>query len=150
MNENKEKKKVPVGTILVIVGVVLFLSSFVVIPLVGIRGQSMEVVPTLFVLPATGFLLCFIGGLLSKKRSPGRTTTFTTTDLGKTPINDDRRKGIESPVVCPFCGHLNSPNSRFCNQCGKALTRICPKCGKKNDLSSTYCNACGTKLDDNQ
>jgi len=51
---------------------------------------------------------------------------------------------IEPGVPCANCGHINSPGSRYCNQCGSTLG--CPNCGKENPPGSAFCNQCGQKL----
>src|SRR6266508_684962 len=47
-------------------------------------------------------------------------------------------------IRCLACHAINSPDSRFCNQCGASLG--CPSCGAKNPSGSRFCNHCGTAL----
>lgn len=53
--------------------------------------------------------------------------------------------------VCKTCGQLNTNDSDFCCNCGKAdfvfqEEVACPKCGAANDKSFAYCINCGNKL----
>lgn len=53
---------------------------------------------------------------------------------------------------CANCGAELVPNSRFCNQCGEAVTQAstgavsCPVCGAALPTNSKFCSACGCKL----
>jgi ABC transport system ATP-binding/permease protein len=59
---------------------------------------------------------------------------------------------------CPHCGTPNTPQARFCIQCGKAITTVsdstldngdarqmveCPHCHKTMRASARYCPSCG-------
>ena len=46
------------------------------------------------------------------------------------------------------CGHVNSADSKFCSECGKAKTskKVCPKCKMPNDAGNKFCNNCGEQL----
>jgi predicted amidophosphoribosyltransferase len=48
--------------------------------------------------------------------------------------------------VCAACGHRNDADSRFCNSCGKPLSRSCPSCGADNDAGAQFCDSCGKPL----
>ncbi len=54
--------------------------------------------------------------------------------------------------VCPNCGAQNSPNVRFCGQCGTGLSAPaavpgkCSSCGAQNDPGMRFCGECGAKL----
>lgn len=82
----------------------------------------------------------------------------------------------DEDVKCPVCGKMNSPDARYCDQCGTKLTGRtdvtevgnrfansapyqpdpykqetdedikCPVCGKMNSPDAKYCDQCGTKL----
>lgn len=54
--------------------------------------------------------------------------------------------------VCKICGQLNTNDSEFCCNCGKAdfvfqEEVTCPKCGEANDKSFAYCINCGNNLE---
>ncbi|QNN22337.1 zinc ribbon domain-containing protein [Planctomycetales bacterium ZRK34] len=49
-------------------------------------------------------------------------------------------------IACPSCGHANEAGSKFCDQCGKPLSRACPSCGSANDADARFCDACGKPL----
>lgn len=47
---------------------------------------------------------------------------------------------------CPSCGHPNSPDARFCENCGSELGTACPNCGTRNAPSARFCRRCGNQL----
>ncbi len=52
-------------------------------------------------------------------------------------------------LQCAACGEANPAGARFCNACGRRLTRsvpTCPACGADNPPDSRFCNACGRRL----
>ncbi len=60
--------------------------------------------------------------------------------------------------ICPKCNAKNSPNARFCENCGAELNavsndvsnnkqQICPACGTENKSGAKYCEKCSTALD---
>src|SRR4029079_19695308 len=49
-------------------------------------------------------------------------------------------------MLCPTCSTRNSPESRYCSQCGSALTMMCSSCGRANDRKARFCSECGNKL----
>jgi hypothetical protein len=48
--------------------------------------------------------------------------------------------------ACASCGTQNDTDSRFCDSCGKPLSRACPSCGERNDADAAFCDSCGTPL----
>ena len=55
-----------------------------------------------------------------------------------------------STILCPNCDHANSPNSKFCSNCGHRLPPstqiICPNCQTPNPRNLFYCDHCGARL----
>ena len=55
-------------------------------------------------------------------------------------------------VICPKCGARIPATSKFCPECGTAITppssgtMTCPKCGKTIPAGSKFCPECGEKL----
>jgi len=55
-------------------------------------------------------------------------------------------------VICPKCGSRIPATSKFCPECGTAITppteqtMTCPKCGKTIPASSKFCPECGNKI----
>lgn len=47
---------------------------------------------------------------------------------------------------CYACGFINSPNSRFCGECGSSLKNECA-CGHLNSVNDKFCSVCGSSLD---
>jgi hypothetical protein len=56
------------------------------------------------------------------------------------------------PVApCPFCEHVNPPDSKFCNACGAPLHLVpCARCEAVNDPTATTCHQCGAPLPENR
>ena len=49
-------------------------------------------------------------------------------------------------MFCWACRAENKDGSRFCSECGTALSLACPACGGAVEASQKYCNSCGTAL----
>jgi hypothetical protein len=65
----------------------------------------------------------------------------------------------QQPINCPSCGFSNTPERKFCNNCGAGLisrgprppwpnpqTPTCPACGLSNPQGQKFCSRCGTGL----
>ncbi len=47
-------------------------------------------------------------------------------------------------VGCPRCGTANTPDARFCRQCGAGLTpAACTVCGAALNAADRFCAQCG-------
>lgn len=152
----EKKSKVPVLSIIfIIVGFGVFATGI---------ALSTAISPSLIGIIPVGFFFFFLGVMLntaSRRAAQSRTTDsekpvgdgngYIAPDEGYMPegtINDDRNRRFKASIVCPKCGHINNPGSRFCDQCGTALTKLCPKCGAENDPSDAFCSKCGQRLDE--
>ena len=51
-------------------------------------------------------------------------------------------------TICSDCGTENPAGSRFCGNCGTALSLNCSNCGAANDPGMRFCNQCGSRLSD--
>lgn len=51
---------------------------------------------------------------------------------------------------CPSCSYDNSPDARFCENCGQPLERVCPNCGEPISGSPRFCKHCGHRLEDDE
>jgi hypothetical protein len=49
-------------------------------------------------------------------------------------------------IACPKCDHVNSPDAKFCSQCGGALQQNCRGCGEANEPGAKFCAYCGHSL----
>ncbi len=49
-------------------------------------------------------------------------------------------------MVCPACQAENREGSKFCEECGTALSLRCPSCGAGHRAGQKFCNECGTAL----
>ncbi len=50
-------------------------------------------------------------------------------------------------VACPKCGSNNSPNAKFCTECGAKLgPATCPNCQTALPAGAKFCNECGQKI----
>lgn len=65
----------------------------------------------------------------------------------------ETESGYARDKVCPSCGTINTPASRYCYKCGAKLPdaavpdkKICPGCHATNSVTSQYCYKCGLKL----
>ncbi|MEN6423941.1 MAG: zinc ribbon domain-containing protein [Phycisphaerales bacterium] len=65
-------------------------------------------------------------------------------------IGEGLRAGSPAPsggvqVRCHKCNHANTPESKFCSQCGVSLgkTQPCPACNELNDPDAKFCDNCG-------
>jgi len=47
---------------------------------------------------------------------------------------------------CTSCQHENPPGSRFCLECGAALSLACAECGAELPAGAKFCNRCGTAV----
>jgi class 3 adenylate cyclase/tetratricopeptide (TPR) repeat protein len=63
---------------------------------------------------------------------------------GQRPPKSDRPES--APVEtwrCVSCEHENTPDARFCVDCGDARGVACPACGVLGDPADRFCHACG-------
>lgn len=51
-------------------------------------------------------------------------------------------------MQCSKCGFENSPEAKFCGECGGKLESLCPECKSPNPSSYKFCAECGQKLTD--
>ena len=49
-------------------------------------------------------------------------------------------------MICANCGTQNELGTRFCDECGAALSAACPTCGATNRPTAKFCATCGTAL----
>jgi len=49
-------------------------------------------------------------------------------------------------MKCLNCNHQNRDNAIYCKECGAKLELICPNCGNKLDIESKFCDKCGKSL----
>jgi class 3 adenylate cyclase len=59
------------------------------------------------------------------------------------PVEEDR---LEVSVTCLRCRADNSPDRRFCGDCGARLPMPCPSCGFANNPEAKFCGGCGAPL----
>ena len=52
----------------------------------------------------------------------------------------------ELETVCQSCAHPNSPDSKFCNECGSRIGGECARCGQAHDPGAKFCKSCGYML----
>lgn len=56
---------------------------------------------------------------------------------------------VDSPgTVCSACQVRNSPQRKFCHECGQRLWEPCAACQTANAVDATFCGNCGTRLTD--
>src|SRR2546426_8141983 len=49
-------------------------------------------------------------------------------------------------MQCPSCSFENPEGTKFCGECGQALTNRCPSCGVENPPLFKFCGECGAAL----
>jgi class 3 adenylate cyclase len=49
-------------------------------------------------------------------------------------------------MKCPNCSHNNSPEAKFCENCGQPLERVCPNCHSPVSEDAKFCHNCGQQL----
>jgi hypothetical protein len=79
----------------------------------------------------------------------GLTETEGTEKLqGQGKIEEVDSQIIHLTIYCLECQTGNSPDSKFCSQCGAELPpQTCAACGKENPPGDRYCNNCGKELE---
>ncbi len=55
-------------------------------------------------------------------------------------------KNQRETSACASCGEANPKGSKFCLECGSALTALCGACGEGLPTAAKFCNACGEKV----
>lgn len=67
----------------------------------------------------------------------------------------DKALNLGVAAVCPYCGHANRSQARYCAACGKSLQAVplaeerpsfCWNCGYRLRPTSRYCPRCGDKI----
>jgi hypothetical protein len=53
---------------------------------------------------------------------------------------------MQQMIQCPNCGAPNTPDRRFCGNCGSPLPMVCPYCGHSVIPGYTFCGNCGAPL----
>lgn len=51
-----------------------------------------------------------------------------------------------APIRCRGCQHDNTPQRRFCSECGTSLFDRCPKCAAEMVASERFCGECGVNV----
>ena len=49
-------------------------------------------------------------------------------------------------MKCPKCGHENTAEAKFCEQCAAPLGRTCANCGSRVSSTAKFCAECGHPL----
>lgn len=49
-------------------------------------------------------------------------------------------------MQCTQCQHENTPDAKFCNQCGMPFAPKCAACGRENAADAKFCNQCATPI----
>jgi len=125
-----------VGLILTIAGVASFFSSM--------NSQSM---PTHFWMAFIGLPMIGIGTAMLRGGFLGTTTRYVAGEVAPTIKDTLGYVGIGArETTCAKCGETNSPDAKFCDHCGAALSVNCPSCGHANPANSAFCSACGKPL----
>jgi hypothetical protein len=126
------------GLILTIAGIASFFSAF---------GSLSGEMPRNFWMAFIGLPLVAIGLALTRVAYLGPATRYVAGEVTPTLRDTLGALGIGSgESVCASCGARNDPDSRFCDACGKPLSRLCAACGEQNDADAQFCDSCGKPL----
>jgi hypothetical protein len=49
-------------------------------------------------------------------------------------------------VECPSCKAKNTPDKKFCGECGAPLAAKCPSCGASVPFGTKFCGECGSPM----
>jgi hypothetical protein len=147
-----------VGTALLVVGGLLFLSTFWTAALnfgnfdnFEERGRSMAT-------RAVGGMTLMIFSAIISGAASGRRGRWSvgTPDGAKNATREIMAQIAEGlkeapkarPVHCQYCNSLNDPSNSKCVSCGAALAgeKRCAACGKQNNPDARFCNQCGKAL----
>ena len=134
------------GTVLTIVGFILFLAGFATGFFSAAAGGSSPI-PLILGCCFSGMILILIGNICKRRAArsaPARTLTVVSApaEERETERAEEARKGL----TCPHCGMRNNADSEFCANCGASLHRKCPSCGEEVSLTAKFCDHCGKKL----
>lgn len=83
----------------------------------------------------------------------GIASAFGLTGLGESIAQAGRaaQQATASMAKCPSCGTLATPGTKFCLECGSAMTQPainkCPGCGTELGPAAKFCPSCGTKIE---
>jgi len=125
-----------IGLLLTIAGMISFFSAF------GSFG-----LPENFWMAFIGLPLMGVGGAMTKAGYLGPATRYVAGEVTPSLRDTLGALGIGSGArVCAACGAHNDANSRFCDACGKPLSRACASCGASNDADARFCDGCGAAL----
>jgi hypothetical protein len=126
------------GLILTVIAFADFFSAF---------NNPRAGMPTNFWLGFIGLPLIGIGGAVTRAAYLGPASRYVAGEVTPTIRDTLGSLGVgQAEQVCAACGHHNDAHSRFCNSCGKALSRSCPSCGADNDPGAQFCDSCGKSL----
>lgn len=70
-------------------------------------------------------------------------------ELGRPTVARKAEKLKEKEIIsgaCPACGHRNTLEARFCEECGAGLFERCPKCAHDVRVGVRYCPSCRFKI----
>lgn len=89
-----------------------------------------------------GIMASSAGNVLTPLNAPSNESSSQSA-----PTNDSNdRFGNHDQMVTAPCGHKVPQGSRFCPQCGEAVSLACPSCGHELTPDSKFCNNCGASL----
>jgi hypothetical protein len=127
-----------IGLLLTVIAFVDFFSSF------SNPGFGM---PSNFWMGFIGLPLLGIGAAITKVAFLGPASRYVAGEVTPTIRDTLGALGLgEGRTVCAACGTENDAGARFCDSCGKPLSRTCASCGAGNDADAKFCNGCGAPL----
>jgi hypothetical protein len=131
------------GPILLVIGGLMTIAAFASFFTAFGTGSM----PQNFWMGFVGLPLLAIGWAMTQAGYLGPASRYVAGEVTDTVVDTLGALGVGRPtVICAVCGEENREDSRFCDGCGKPLSRVCPSCAAQNDPDARFCNACGHTL----
>jgi hypothetical protein len=112
-----------------------------------VSSNDFDEEPTKFWLFFVGIFLLFLGGVGLQLGFGGAYARYAARELAPAAKETMGYLGLgANGVTCAACGAANDAGAKFCDDCGKPLTRACAQCGKANAGDARFCAECGTAL----
>ena len=149
--KNKKTLKI-LGFIVLTIGIILSLIGLIDFFMAFGSFES----PKLFFLTFIGFPCIAIGSALLHFAYMGNIAKYTAKETMPTikNVGNTVASVVEDSIDvvknekdrCPYCGEIIDKDAKFCDECGKPLTKVCPLCGEVNDHDSKFCKNCGKEI----
>jgi hypothetical protein len=140
-----------VGPALMLIGILLFLSTFVTaIANFGNFDNFEGRVKSMGFRALGGMVLFIVGGVVTGATGKGAASSRMMQNLSRLrdQVQINVPKPEPQPVLCQYCNTENDASLAKCESCGAALVKQCRcfGCGTVNDPNARFCNHCGKAI----